>query len=401
MRYNYLARDNKGEVQAGSIEAPDRETAVKTLQGHDLVVVKLEKFQKSSILTKRIRIFERVKKRDVFVIFRQLSVLIGADVPLVQSLKALSHQTESKRLKEVFFDLAREVDGGMAFSKALAKYPRIFSDFIISLVKTGEVSGRLEESVNYLADYLEKEYYLVSKVRGAMIYPAFILLAFLGVGILILVMVIPTLTSILTESGQALPMSTRIVIGTSNFVRSWGWILLLILIIGGIVLWRYRKNPLVKSSFDRMILRLPIFGKVLKKTYLARLSDNLTALIKGGVSILKSLSIAAETIGNSVYRRILYKARDEVKAGRNISSVLEKYPEFTPLFIQMVKVGEQTGTLSEILTKLSDFYSKEVDNVVNNLTQLIEPVLIVAIGLGVGVLIFSVFVPIYSLAGAF
>ncbi len=401
MKYNYLAKDKQGEVQAGSIEAPDRSIAIKTLQEHNLFIVKLEQSDKVSIFTKRIKIFERVKKKDIFIIFRQLSILIEADVSLVRSLEALSKQTDNKRLKEVFSNLARDVDGGTAFSDALAKYPKVFSDFAINLIKTGEVSGRLQESVGYLADYLEKEYYLISKVRGAMIYPAFILFAFLGVGILVLVMVIPSLTSILLESGQTLPLSTRMVIAASGFMRSWGWILLLILIIGGIVLWRYRKRPVVREFFDRMILRLPIFGKILQKTYLARLADNLTALMKGGVSIIKSLNTAADSIGNSVYRKIIFQARDEVKAGRNISSVLERHSEFTPLFVQMVKTGEQTGKLSDILVKLSSFYNKEVDNVVDNLTQLIEPVLIVALGLGVGVLIFSVFVPIYNLAGAF
>ncbi len=401
MKFNYLARDKQGKAQTGSIEASNKSNAIKTLQEHGLVIVRLRGVGEGSFLAKRITLFERVKKKDIFVSFRQLAILIEADVSLIQSLRALSEQAESRKLKEVFADVANKIDGGDSLSKALSRYPKIFSDFTINLIKTGEVSGRLQESVSYLADYLEREYYLISKVRGAMIYPAFILTAFLGVGILVLVMVIPNLTSILLESGQTLPLSTRIVIATSDILRSWGWVFLIVFIIAGVFLWRNRRHPMVRSNFDRLILRLPIFGKMLKKTYLARLADNLTALIKGGVSIIKSLNVSAETIGNSVYRKIIYQARDEVKSGRSISSVLEQHSEFTPLFVQMVKTGEQTGKLAEILTKLSDFYNKEVSNLVDNITQLIEPVLIVALGLGVGVLIFSVFVPIYNLAGSF
>lgn len=401
MKFNYLARDKQGKAQTGSVEASNRLNAIKTLQEHGLVIVKLKGIDESSFLTKQIALFERVKRKDIFVSFRQLAILIEADVSLIQSLKALSEQTGNRKLKEVFSDVANKIDGGESFSKALSRYPKIFSDFTINLIKTGEVSGRLQESVSYLADYLEREYYLISKVRGAMIYPAFIMTTFIGVGILVLVMVIPSLTSILLESGQTLPVSTRIVIATSDILRSWGWIFLIVFIIAGALLWRYRKHPIVRNNFDRLILRLPIFGKMLKKTYLARLADNLTALIKGGVSIIKSLTVSAETIGSSVYQKIIYQARNEVKSGRSISSVLEQHPEFTPLFVQMVKTGEQTGKLAEILTKLSDFYNKEVSNLVDNITQLIEPVLIVTLGLGVALLVFSVFVPIYNLAGAF
>ncbi len=399
MKFNYLARIPKGETQQGVIEASDRQAALQILQGRQMIVIRLQSIEEVSLLSKRLKIFERVKRKEAFVFFRELSILVGADVPLVQSLKTLSGQVKNPYFKEIIFEVAKDVDGGTAFSKALANYPKVFSNFSINLIKSGEMSGQLQECLNYLADYLEKEYYLISKVRGAMTYPIFILAAFLLVGILVLVMVIPQLTSILTEVGQELPFSTKLVIWVSNFARGWGWLIMVFLIIGGIIFWRYRKTEQGKVVWDKIKLKIPIFGKILQKTYIARLADNLSALIKGGVSIIQALSVSGEVIGNTVFQQIIWQARDEVRVGRSMSSSLEKHKEFPPLFTQMVKTGERTGKLETILGKLSTFYNKEVSNVVDNLSQLIEPLLLVFLGVGVAVLVFSVFMPIYNLAG--
>jgi len=399
MKFNYLARTSQGETQKGTVEAANQSVALKTLQSRNLVVIKLESAENVSLLRKRLRIFERIKRKEVFIFFRELAILVEADVPLVQSLKSLSQQMENPYFKEIVFEVSKDVDGGMAFSKALSKYPKAFSLFSVNLIKSGEITGQLQNSLSYLADYLEREYYLISKVRGAMTYPAFILSAFLIVGTLVIVMVIPQLTSILTEAGQELPFSTKIVIATSEFVRSWGWILLLIFVVLGVVFWRYKRTKEGKAIWDKVKLKLPIFGKILQKTYLARLSDNLSALVKGGVSIIQALNVSGQVIGNTVFQEIIWQARDEVRVGHSISSSLEKHKEFPPLFCQMVKTGEKTGKLDSILGKLSVFYGKEVENVVNNLSQLIEPLLLVGLGIGVAILVFSVFMPIYNLAG--
>jgi len=399
MKFNYLARTSQGETQKGTVEAANQSVALKTLQSRNLVVIKLESAENVSLLRKRLRIFERIKRKEVFIFFRELAILVEADVPLVQSLKSLSQQMENPYFKEIVFEVSKDVDGGMAFSKALSKYPKAFPLFSVNLIKSGEITGQLQNSLSYLADYLEREYYLISKVRGAMTYPAFILSAFLIVGTLVIVMVIPQLTSILTEAGQELPFSTKIVIATSEFVRSWGWILLLIFVALGIVFWRYKRTKEGKAIWDKVKLKLPIFGKILQKTYLARLSDNLSALVKGGVSIIQALNVSGQVIGNTVFQEIIWQARDEVRVGHSISSSLEKHKEFPPLFCQMVKTGEKTGKLDSILGKLSVFYGKEVENVVNNLSQLIEPLLLVGLGIGVAILVFSVFMPIYNLAG--
>jgi type IV pilus assembly protein PilC len=359
MKFNYLARNPKGETQTGTVEATNQSVALKTLQSRDLIVIKLKTAKKMPLLSKRIKIFERVKRKEIFVFFRQLAILVDADVPLVQSLRALAQQIESFHFKEIIFEVANDVDGGMAFSKALTKHPKVFSAFSLNLIKSGEIAGRLQECLNYLADYLEREYYLISKVRGAMIYPVFILAALLLVGILVIVMVIPQLTSILIETGQELPLPTKIVIALSNFVITWGWLLLLISVAMGLFLWQYLKTKQGKILWDKLMLKLPVFGKILQETYLARLADNLSALVKGGVPIIQALDVSGQVIGNAVFRGIILQARDEVKMGRTISSAFEEHGEFSSLFCQMIKTGEKTGKLESILGKLSVFYNKK------------------------------------------
>ncbi|OIO52674.1 MAG: hypothetical protein AUJ11_00355 [Parcubacteria group bacterium CG1_02_44_65] len=400
MKFNYLARTEKGGSQSGTIEAANRSAALDVLQDRGLLVLKLESSERAPFFAKEIKIFQRVKRRSVFIFFRQLAILIDADVSLVQSLRILGEQEDNPRFKEVILETADKIDGGASFSKALSDYPKLFSSFAVNLVKTGEVSGGLKESLEYLADHLEKEYYLISKVRGAMTYPAFILGAFVIAGILVMVMVIPNLTSVLMESGQELPWSTKLVIFSSDVLRNYGWLLFLLLVGFGVFIWKYNQGEEGKAQIDALKLKIPIFGKILKKTYLARLAENLSVLIKGGVSIIESLNISGKVVGNAVFAKIIFQARDDVKVGKTVSSSFESFEEIPPLFNQMIKTGEKTGKMESILEKLSIFYNKEVENIVNNLSQIIEPLLLVILGIGVAILVFSVFMPIYNLAGS-
>ena len=399
MKFNYLARTKKGEIQTGKIEAVDETAAIKILQNNDLVVVNIKSARQAPFFSKKIKLFERVKKKETVVFSRQLSTLVGADVPLVQSLRVLGAQVKNQFFKESLLEIAADVDGGLLLSKALAKHPKIFSAFYINLIKSGEVTGRLQESLDYLAEHLEKEYYLASKVRGAMIYPVFVLGAFVLIGVLMMVMVVPQLTSILEESGQALPLPTRIIISLSGFIRESGWLLGLIFIGFVIGLWRYIKTSSGRRIWDIAKLKLPVLGRIFRETYLARFTENLSTLIKGGLPIIQALNVSGEVVGNTVFQKIIYQARDEVKAGNTISSVLEKQKQFPPLVSQMIKTGEKTGKLDSILQNLAVFYSREVDNIVNNLSQLIEPILIIGLGIMVAILVAAILMPIYNIAG--
>ncbi|MFH1671235.1 MAG: type II secretion system F family protein [Candidatus Portnoybacteria bacterium] len=401
MKFSYIVRTKDGQLQQGTIEASNKTAALNTLQDRQLIIVKLVSLERAPFFAKDIKIFQRIKRKDIFLFFRQMAILVDADVPLVESLKILGQQFENEHFRGVIVKMANEIDSGSSFSQALAEHPKAFSSFAINLIKTGEVSGRLKETLDYLADHLEKEYYLISKVRGAMAYPGFILGAFVIAGVLIMTMVIPNLTQILLEADQDLPLSTKVVIWSSNFIRDFGWLLLLIFVGIVVLLIRYNRTKEGKAQIDEIKLKIPIFGKILQKTYLARLADNLGVLVKGGVSIIESLDISGEVVGNAVFKKIISQARDDVKVGKTISSAFDNHKEIPPLFNQMIRTGEKTGKLDLILGKLSTFYGKEVENIVNNLTQIIEPALLIVLAFGVAILVFSVFMPIYNLTGAF
>lgn len=400
MKFNYLARSRKGEIQTGVAQASDKDAALKILQKKGLIVIKLKSAEKVSLAFKRIEFLERVSAKDVYVFFRQLSILVEANVSLVQSLRALSKQVDNEFFQEKIFAISNDVDGGTSLSKSFAKHPKIFSTFSVNLIKSGEVSGRLSESLNYLANYLEKRHYLISRVRGAMFYPGFILFTFVIIGILIMVMVMPNLTSILVDSGQELPWSTKLIIFTSNFIIKWWWMLLIGFIGAVIGFYRSIKTKIGRELWDKFKLKVPIFGNILKKAYLSQFSDSLSALVKGGVSIIQALDVSGRVTDNVIYKNIIFIARDEVKAGKSLSSVLEDYEEFTPLFVQMVKTGEKTGKLESILEKIASFYNKEVDSIVENLSKLLEPILLIFLAIGVAILVAAVFMPIYNLVGA-
>ncbi len=398
MKFNYQARTKTGQIQSGTIEAASREGAVALLQKYGLYITFLEKAEAVPIYAKRIKIFERISTKEVVLFSRQLSIMFSSKVPLVEALRVLSNQIENPHFSEKILKLSEEVEGGTSLSRALSHYPEIFSSFYISMVKAGEASGKLSESLAYLADHLEREYHFYSKMRGAMIYPCLIFFVVLIVLALMTLFVIPHLTTILKESGQELPVITKMVIGFTDFLRTEGWILILGFIALIIFIFRYYKTEGGKKFFDKIFLKLPWIGPFLKMVYLARFAENLSTLISGGLPIARSLEITGEIVGNTVYREIIFQTRDEVRKGGAISSVLGRFPEvFPPVFIQMTLVGEKTGTLDRTLMNIVDFYRKEVDISIGHLLNILEPALIIFLGLIVGGLIASILLPLYQI----
>ena len=402
MQFNYTARNNQGEVLSGLVEAGSRQAAINALQEKGLIILGIEKEGGEPIFSRKLKFFQRVKSKDMVGFSRQLSILISAQVPLLASLKSLALQTENHLFSEVIYELANDVEGGTAFSKALAKHPKIFSPFFVNMVKSGEVSGSLQDSLLYLADYLEKQYYLMTKIRGAMIYPAFIMGSFILIGVLMMILVVPKLIGFLSEAGQDLPLMTKILIGVSSFLSSWWWLLLLILLGGGGYLYySFKNSQQLRDRWDQVKLKMPIFGKkVFLKLYVTRLAENLSVLIQGGLSILQALQVTSEVIGNTVFKNIVIEAKENVRVGASLSDSLRKHKEIPPLVVQMIATGEQTGSVDSILKKMSSFYSKEIDATVENLAQLIEPLLILLIGGAVAILVASILMPIYNIANA-
>ncbi|MFH1780687.1 MAG: type II secretion system F family protein [Candidatus Nealsonbacteria bacterium] len=399
MKFNYQARSKKGEAQTGTVEASSKEAATLLLQRHNLFVTFLEQENKKSLFARKIKIFDGVSQRDIVNFSRQLSLMFKSKIPLVQALRSISEQTKKADFREKILVISQEVEGGTRFSQALSIYPKLFSSFYISMVKAGETSGTLSESLTYLADHLEREYYLNSKIQGAMIYPALILVVVIGVLVMMMYFVIPNMTKVLTETGQELPLLTKIVIGLSNFTKTWGWLVFLLSIGAGVAFVRYSKTVKGKKIKDMVYLRIPLVGSFLKMIYLTRFAENLSTLIAGGIPITQSLEITAEIVGNDVYQQIIFEIKEAVTRGENMSNVLARHSDaFSPILTQMVAVGEKTGTLDQSLMNVVDFYRKEVERSIDNLLSVLEPVMVIFLGGIVAGLMGSILLPLYKMS---
>jgi len=401
MQFNYTVKTKQGETQTGAIEANNSRAALEALHARNLIVLNLEPASQTPLFARRLKFLERVKIREVVIFNRQLATLVSAQVPLLTALQALAKQTDNEYFQNVILEVSADVEGGAVLSRALARHPKVFSVFTVNMIKSGEASGNLESSLSYLADYLEKQQHLMSRVKNSMTYPGFILAAFTIVGALMMILVVPKLTAFLGESGQELPPLTKIIVGLALFLKGWWWLLLIILVGGGWYLYYLVQNsPLARYRWDAIKLKLPIFGKkIFQKMYVTRIAENLSTLIQGGLSILQALQVTADIVGNAVFQRIMNEAKEEVRVGNSLSGSLAKHKEIPPLVVQMIATGEQTGSLDVILKKMAQFYSREIDITVDNLSQLIEPLLIFLIGGAVAILMVAILMPIYNIAG--
>lgn len=396
--FHYHARDKDNKIRSGVIEAPTEDAASGILRDRGFEVMEMEERKKQSFAW---AFLERISVKDFVVFARQLAVLIGAKVPVVRALQTAARQTTHRRFGAILGDVADDVESGTPFSLALSRFPRVFDDFFVNMVKSGETSGRLDEVLNYLADQKEKDYDLMSKIRGAMIYPTFIVVGMFLVGIAMMVFVIPQLTAVLQESGAKLPFTTRLLIGTSGFMQKFWWLLLLAAagLSGG---WRYALGVHeFRSAWDRFKVRLPIIGGILQRIYLVRFTRSLDTLMAGGVDVVEGLRTASDVVGNAAYRDLLLQTMKAVEDGNAMTTVLAKSPLVPNMVHQMLAVGEETGRLREILAKLTSFYGREIDNSVTNLVSIIEPLIMIVIGAAVGLIVSAIILPMYQLASQF
>lgn len=397
-QFTYQARTREGEARSGIVEARSADAAIEALQRSNLIVTAIQPSAGPSVLARSSRLFERVTQRDLVIFSRQLATLFQAKVPVITALRTFAAETERASLRRAIGEIVEDVSGGSALSQALSRHPRVFSAFYVSMVRAGEESGELEEVFSYLADYLERSYTLMSKARGALIYPAFVLSAFVGVIIVMLVVVIPRISSIFSELGQEIPFYTRAIISLSTFLRAWGVAGIVLLAVCAIIAWRYARTRNGQYVVDSIKIRLPLVGGLLRKIYLARFADNLSTLIVAGIPIIRALEITGDIVANRVYQRVIADAAESVKAGNTISASFDRYREIPPLITQMIRIGEESGKLDFILKSAAGFYQREVDNLLDNFVSLIEPALIIFLGLGVGILVVAVLVPIYNLS---
>ena len=395
--FEYRARTKEGEARSGVIETTSRESALDTLHKNNLIVVSIAEKAPPSVF--EFKLGGGVKQKDIVLFSRQLSTLFEAQIPIVHALRTLASETTKPKFRKAITEIMNDVTGGMALSQAMGKHINIFSAFYVNLIRAGEESGKLQEVFAYLADYLERSYYLTVKARNAMIYPAFVMGTFIAVFTLMLVVVIPKLTSIFKETGQAVPFYTQVVIGVSDVLRNYGFFILAGIILGVIGLWRWGQTKDGKYFFHNFQISVPFFGGLYTKLYITRLTDNLRTLIISGIPLIRALSITGDVVGNVVYQEAIQKAIESVKAGGTISGAFEKSPKIPFMVTQMIKVGETSGRLDFILQNITKFYQREVDSLLENLVSLIEPALIIVLGLGVGLLVAAVLVPLYNLVG--
>ena len=396
MKFNYQARTKEGESKSGIVEASNREAAFAALKAKDLFVTILEEVS-IPIYARKLEFLERVTSKDIVVFSRQLSIMIKSKVPLVETLRTIAAQTRKLGFREKILKIVEEIEGGGTLSKAFALYPKLFTPFYINMVKSGEASGKLNEIFLHLADYLEKENAFRSKLAGAMIYPAFIVIVFVAVVLIIMVYVIPQLAEVLMSTDQELPWITEVVMNTSVFLQTGWWVILLIMvgIVVGIV--RFAKSKFGKDFFDKTFLKIPLLSGFLKKVYLSRFALNLSTLVSGGLPIVQALDITGKVVGNTRYQEIIFETRDGVKKGETISSILERYPKYiSPLFFQMIIAGEKTGSVDESLLNVVQFYQDDVDRSLDTFVRLLEPIFIVVLGGFVAGLMGAVLMPLYS-----
>jgi len=382
----------------GSLNAPDNAAALKILQSTGLIVSSLKVQQ--TVHKFSLTIFGKVSQKDIVVFSREFSIMISSGLPVTQALRILIDQTENAKFQEIVKAILLDVEAGARLSDALEKFPSTFSTFFISMVRSGEASGKLSEMLARVADQTEKDYNLTSAIRSALIYPAFVLVLLIVIAIYVLVWVIPQLKSVFDEFGASLPLPTLILIGVSDFTVNYWWLIFVLLLGTYLGLSYYIRTPEGRYSWDFSKMRLPIVGDLLNKIATTRFSRNLSTLISGDIPIVEALHIVSRVPQNKVFENAINEAAEEVKAGMPLSEALEKTGgDSLPLMLtRMIAVGETTGNIDIVLDKVSDFYRDEIDRKVAVLTSLLEPVVVVIIGAGVGILIAAVLLPIYNLA---
>lgn len=399
MLFKYKAIDEKGIKKEGEVDAPNRDMAISAIQRRGLIVVSIvESEQKKSIF--EISFFEKASTKDVVILSRQIATLFEAQVSALKTFSMLASNAENKFLAKKLAIVGEDLQAGMSVSGALSKHPEVFSQFYVNMVRAGEETGKLNQTFLHLADYLDRQYAITSKTRNALIYPAFVIVTFFVVMALMFTVVIPRLAGILKDSGQEIPTFTKIILALSDFFVNYGFILIIFFIIFGIWVFQISRTEAGKNAIDRYRLSIPAIGNLYRRLFLARIADNLDTMLVSGIPIIKSIDITSDVVNSKVYQSVLKESATDVKGGLSLSQAFEKHPEFIPgIMVQMVKVGEETGSLGPILKTLGDFYKREVDDAVDTLIGLIEPIMIVVLGLGVGILLVGVLMPIYNIAG--
>lgn len=400
-RYLYIAKTRDGVSKKGVLDIKDEHELARVLYSEGYILIKSElKEKKSKIKILQIPFLEKVSLIEKTMFTRNLKVMISSGIPLPRALNILSQQTKSKKFKKVILEIREGLLKGSSFSESLAGHPNIFPEVFVNMVKVGEESGTLENVLEVLTNQMEKTYKIKSKVRSAMIYPAVILIAMIGIGTVMLILVVPKLSKLFDDLGMDLPLTTRMVVTVGNFLSRFWYTIPVFIIIVVVLLRAILRNKRGKAIFDSFVLAIPIISPIVKKTYSAITLRTLSSLVSAGIPLVRSLEIVSGALGNTHYKNAMKDAAEKIKKGNKLSEILQKYDNIYPILVrQMIAVGEETGETSSILGKLADFFEEEVDTATGNLSAVVEPFLMLIIGIAVGFFAISMIQPMYSMMG--
>jgi type IV pilus assembly protein PilC len=396
--FKWTGKTPKGTVQTGELAADSREDVISALRKQGIIPTIVAEKKASAIKFGGFSRSPKIKDRDIIVFTRQFASMYNAGIPIVQSLDIMSKQTENKALRLIVGQVKGDVESGITLADAMKKYPKAFDDLYVNLVAAGETGGVLDSVLQRLAIYIEKAMKLKKKVKGAMIYPSVVMFIAVLVVAIIMIFVIPVFAKVFGDMGVALPLPTQLVIGLSNFLSGIGGLILFFIIVGAFIAFRqYRKTSVGHMVTDRLFLKIPIIGNLIRKVAVARFARTLGTLITSGVPILDGLEICAKSAGNKVVEKVVFEVKKDVASGKTVSEPLGKSDVFPPMVVQMISVGESTGSLDQMLAKVADFYDDEVDDAVQNLTVLLEPALMVFLGTVIGFIVVALYLPIFKL----
>ena len=400
--FKYIARSQDGKVVKGATNVKNENELVDYLKKQNLTLTSIKnQAKKSKNMLGFIERFQRIPSTQKIFFVNNLEVMMRSGFSIGRALGVLADQTSSKLLKKIVLDIKNNVESGKSFAESLGKYSKLFSELFVNMVAAGEASGQLDAVLKKLAIQLRKDHALIAKVKGALTYPIIVIIAMIGVGIAMMVFVIPQLTTVFTESGVELPLVTRILMDSSSFIITNGLFLAVGLVILIIALMRLFKTKKGKSFLHKAFIKMPLFSPIVKKVNLARFSRSLHSLLKTDIPIVTSFEIISKTLGNVHYRIAIKDTAEKLKTGSSVKSCLEKYPNlFTPVILQMISVGEESGTLDTITEDIASFYEEEVDQTMNNLSTIIEPILMLFLGGGVAAMAAAIILPIYQLSEA-
>lgn len=403
MLFHYIATGENGVRSEADIEGVSLDAALSILQHKGLTVIDIQEKGEPSFLDNlsHFHLFKpKIKTKDIVIFSRQIATLFEAGVSALKGFRFLAEENSNQALKLELIGVADDIEAGISLSDALAKRPALFSLFYVNMVRSGEESGKLNEAFLYLADYLDRDYEMRQKIQKALTYPSFVIATFIGIMLAMFTFVIPKMAAMFADQEAELPTITKIILGISNFfVTSWLY-LIPAGVIGGWLIYRYAQTEEGTYKFDELKTKLPVFKYLFQKIFLARLADNMNTMLTSGVPIVRSIDITADIVDNMVYRDLLRRVSAKVQTGTSFSKALYAEPLVPNILIQMVRIGEETGELGYILKNLATFYKREVDTAIDSVIGLIEPAMIVGLGLGVGVLVSAVLLPMYSLSSA-